>query len=344
MRLGPRLRFSRRVALCCALLLPLIALPCCGSDAEGSGQDASKSGKPGAAVSAKKGTRDNPWRIGMSQCNVAEPWRKQMNSDLERAAKERPGVELLIKDASNDSRRQQAQVREFSSLSIDLLLISPKEAVPLTGPVGEAMDQGIPVIVLDRAIMGDKYTCFIGGDNVAIGRAVGRFVAKTLRGKGNIVELMGLQTSVPGHDRHNGFLEGLELSKHPGLRIVASADMKWLEPEARKEMASMLAVHRKIDLVYAHNDPGAHGAYLAARSAERQQEMRFVGVDALSHEGIAYVKQGILDATFLYPTGGKEAIETALAILNGKTVPKKIVLGTRIFTKDNVEDGGAAVK
>jgi ribose transport system substrate-binding protein len=124
------------------------------------------------------------------------------------------------------------------------------------------------------------------------------------------------------------------------IKIVFDADMKWLEPEARKEMESALARFPQIDLVYAHNDPGAHGAYLAAQAAGREKQMKFVGIDALPQEGVAYVKQGILDATFQYPTGGAEAIQTALKILGGETVEKEITLGSRLFTKENVDKGG----
>ena len=95
-----------------------------------------------------------------------------------------------------------------------------------------------------------------------------------------------------------------------------------------------------IDLVYAHNDPGAHGAYLAAQAAGREKQIKFVGIDALPQEGVAYVKQGILDATFQYPTGGAEAIQTALKILGGEKVEKEITLGSRLFTKENVDKGG----
>ena len=90
-------------------------------------------------------------------------------------------------------------------------------------------------------------------------------------------------------------------------------------------------------------DPGAHGAWLAARAAGREQKMVFVGIDALPHEGQQYVRQGILDASFLYPTGGAEAIDMALAILRGEAVPKRSVLGTRLFTRDNVDQGGQAI-
>jgi ribose transport system substrate-binding protein len=292
----------------------------------------------------RAGTPADPWLIGMSQCNLGEPWRVQMNADLEAAAKKHPNLKLIFKDAQNDSLRQRAQVEELVAQGIDLMIISPKEAAPLTQPVAEAYRKKIPVIVLDRAVQGDEYTLFIGADNQLIGKRAGEHARKLLGNKGNVVELEGLMTSTPGQDRHSGFRAGLELDKHPELKVVFAADMQWLEPNARREMESALAAHEQIDLVYAHNDPGAHGAYLAAKAAGREKRIKLIGIDALPHEGVEYVKKGILDATFLYPTGGAEAIERALEILAGRTVPKKIVLGTRIFTRDNVDRGGEELR
>jgi len=289
------------------------------------------------------GTGEDPWVIGMSQCNLGEPWRVQMDADIRAAAAQHPNVRVIFKDAQNSSLIQRAQVEEYVEQGVDLIIISPKEAAPLTRPVAEAYQQGIPVIVLDREVQGDQYTTFIGADNVQIGREAGKWIRERLGGSGNIVELKGLMTSTPGQDRNRGFLEGLELDRHPGLEIVFTGAMQWLEPNARREMESALATNPEIDAVYAHNDPGAHGAWLAARAAGREEEMIFVGIDALPHEGQQYVQQGILDATFLYPTGGAEAIELALAILRGDEVPKKIVLGTRLFTQENVAAGGEPI-
>jgi len=273
----------------------------------------------------------------MSQCNLGEPWRVQMNADLRAASAQHPQLKLVFKDAQNDTLKQRAHVEEFVSAGVDLIIISPKEAAPLTEPVAKAVAAGIPVIVLDRRLLGDKYTCFIGADNKKIGRAAGEWVKRTLAGKGKVVELKGLMTSTPGQDRHSGFREGIAGFE---LEVIFEADMKWLEPDARKEMESALARFPKIDLVYAHNDPGAHGAYLAAQAAGREKEIRFVGIDALPQEGVAYVSQGILDATFQYPTGGTEAIDLALKILRGETVLKEVTLGSRLFTKENVATGG----
>jgi ribose transport system substrate-binding protein len=290
------------------------------------------------------GTLEDPWIIGMSQCNLGEPWRVQMDADVRAAAAEHTNLRVIFKDAQNESLTQRAQVEEFVEQGVDLIIISPKEAAPLTRPVAEAYRKGIPVIVLDRAVQGDQFTTFIGADNVRIGRAAGSWIREQLGESGKIVELKGLMTSVPGQDRNRGFIEGLELDENPGLEIVFSGEMKWLEPDARREMESALATNDHIDVVYAHNDPGAHGAWLAARAAGREQEMMFVGIDALPHEGQQYVRQGILDATFLYPTGGQEAIEVALAILRGENVQKHIVLGTRLFTVDNIDRGGEPIQ
>ncbi|HEY3861770.1 MAG TPA: substrate-binding domain-containing protein [Verrucomicrobiae bacterium] len=288
---------------------------------------------------AASGYAQRTYTIGMSQCNFGEPWRVQMNADIRAAAAKHPELKVIFKDAENDSLKQRAQVEEFVGSKVDLLIISPKEAQPLTEPVARAYQAGIPVIVLDRAVLGDQFTCFIGADNKKIGKAAGQWIAKRLGGKGNVVELKGLMTSIPGQDRHEGFLEGIAGTD---IKVIFQADMKWMEPDARREMESALSRFDHIDLVYAHNDPGAHGAYLAAKAAGRDGII-FVGIDALPQEGMAYVAQGILDATFRYPTGGAEAIDTALKIFKGETAPKKIVLGTRLFDKSNVASGGEAL-
>jgi ribose transport system substrate-binding protein len=293
------------------------------------------------AQDADKTAGKKTYTIGMSQCNLGEPWRVQMNADVKAAGEKHAELKLVFKDAQNDTLKQRAHIEEFVSARVDLIIVSPKEAQPLTEPVAKAVEAGIPVIVLDRRVLGDKYTCFIGADNKLIGRKAGEWIAKQLGGKGKVVELKGLMTSTPGQDRHSGFREALADS---GIEVVFEADMKWLEPEARKEMESALARFEQIDLVYAHNDPGAHGAWLAANAAGRAKNIRFVGIDALPHEGVMYVKQGLLAATFQYPTGGAEAIDAALKILRGEKVPKEITLGSRIFTKENVERGGEALE
>jgi ribose transport system substrate-binding protein len=285
------------------------------------------------------------WMIGMSQCNLGEPWRVQMNADLSAAAKAHPELQIIFKDAQNDTLAQVSQIGEFVNADVDLLIVSPKEAAPLTPALADAFHKGIPVIVLDRRVLGGEFTQFIGADNRRIGRAAGEWVAKRLAqlasvkagGRARVVELKGLMTSTPAQDRGAGFHEAI---RGQPIDIIFAADMKWLEPESRQEMESALATNDRIDLVYAHNDPGAHGAYLAAKAAGREKDMLFVGIDGLPQEGQAYVREGILSACFEYPTGGREAVASALAILHGDKVPKEVTLGSRVFTQENIARGG----
>ncbi len=164
----------------------------------------SDSSKP-AAGDNKAETKERTYTIGMSQCNLGEPWRVQMNEDIKNAVAKHANLKVVFKDAQNDTLKQRSHVEELVSSKVDLIIISPKEAQPLTEPVAKAMEAGVPVIVLDRALLGDKFTCFIGANNKKIGKAAGEWIVKTLGGKGS-VELMGLQTSTPGQIGYSGFL------------------------------------------------------------------------------------------------------------------------------------------
>jgi ribose transport system substrate-binding protein len=191
----------------------------------------------------------------------------------------------------------------------------------------------IPVIVLDREIEGDTYTTFIGANNREIGHAAGVYADSILGGQGNIVEIKGLPGSTPARDRSDGFREAIAGS--PGLHIIHDPVANWLREEAMSQMESALQAHEKIDLVYGHNDPMAIGAYLAAKAKGREKEMKFIGIDGLPglDGGRQAVADGKLAATFVYPTGGKQAVEMADSILRGKPVPHRITLQTERITR-----------
>jgi ribose transport system substrate-binding protein len=274
------------------------------------------------------------WLIGFSQANLGEPWRVAMNAEVEARAADFPDLELVWADAQQDNSKQVADVENFLRQRIDLLIISPNEAKPLTPVVRRAFDSGIPVIVLDREIEGDSYTTFIGADNREIGRAAGEYVAEVLGGAGRVVEIKGLPGSTPARDRSDGFREAI--AAHPGIEIIHDPVANWLREEAMAQMEAALSAHPQIDLVYAHNDPMAVGAWLAAQAKGREAEMLFVGIDGLPglDGGRQAVADGKLAATFVYPTGGREAVEIADRILRGEEVPHRITLPTERVTAE----------
>jgi ribose transport system substrate-binding protein len=271
--------------------------------------------------------------VGFSQCNLGEPWRVAMNAEVAARAKDFPELEIVYADAQQDNAKQVADVENFLRQRVDLLMISPNEAKPLTPIVERVFKAGIPVIVIDRGLEGESYTTFIGADNYQIGHEAGEHIAAITGGKGLIVEIRGLPGSPPAVDRSRGMHDAI--AGHPGLQIIHSPAANWLREEAMTQMEMALAAHPRIDVVYGHNDPMAIGAFLAAKAKGREKEMAFIGIDALPglDGGRQAVADGRLDATFVYPTGGREAVELAARILKGETVPHRVVLQTEKITR-----------
>ena len=249
--------------------------------------------------------------IGVSQCSD-DIWRTKLNDELALAAR-MDGVSLRFSSADDNSWRQMEQIREFVNQRVDLLVISPNQAITIMPAVEEAFDAGIPVILFDRKIESDKYTAFIGADNVEVGRTMGHFLADVLDGKGRVVEIQGLQGSSPADDRHKGFLEAL--AEHPGIRVLAAPYGNWLEESGYEAMKELVEDGVHPDAVFGQNDRMALGA---RRALGYPEDIPFFGVDALPDAGMQEVMDGVLTASYLYPTRGDLVMELALNILKGR--------------------------
>ncbi|WP_418404070.1 substrate-binding domain-containing protein [Blautia sp.] len=300
-------------------------------------------------VTVSAAEKKDKYVIGMSQCNLGEPWRVAMNDQIAMAAEKHPEFEVIFADAAQDNSKQIADIENFVQMGVDLIITSPNEATPLTNAVSAAYDAGIPVILLDRKIDGDKYTQFIGADNVDMGRIAGEYVADTLLPDGGkVCEIKGLEGTSGGIDRDNGFREGIK--KNDKIEIVSVNNADWLREKAITVAEEMLQTNDEIDLFLALNDPMAEGAYIAAKNAGREEDILFVGFDGLPTPdgGIRSVMDGRLSMTQVYPTGGAEAIESAYQLLvEGKELDKTLTLTSEIVIPDNAEEllekfGGSA--
>ena len=291
-------------------------------------------------VTVSAAEKKDKYVIGMSQCNLGEPWRVAMNDQIAMAAEKHPEFEVIFADAAQDNSKQMADIENFVQMGVDLIITSPNEATPLTNAVSAAYDAGIPVILLDRKIDGDKYTQFIGADNVDMGRIAGEYIADTLLPDGGkVCEIKGLEGTSGGIDRDNGFREGIK--KNDKIEIVAVNNADWLREKAITVAEEMLQTNDEIDLFLALNDPMAEGAYIAAKNAGREGDILFVGFDGLPTPdgGIRSVMDGRLSMTQVYPTGGTEAIESAYQLLvEGKELDKTLTLTSEIVTPDNAEE------
>ena len=282
--------------------------------------------------------------IGMSQANKGEPWRQAMNDQIAAAAALHPEFEVVFADAAQNNAKQVADVENFIQQGIDLLIISPNEAAPLTDVVAKAYDKGIPVIVLDRKVNGDKYTMWIGADNVLIGQKAGEFIANWCKDKSlapcNVMEIRGLEGATPAKERGDGFRTGI--AGNPDVAIIASQNADWLREKAIPVSQAMFQANPDVNVVYGHNDPMAEAAVISAENGKLDlSKIAFVGIDALPTPdgGIKSVMDGRLTVTYVYPTGGAQAIDWATKILEGgEAPPKAVVLETEEVTAANAAD------
>lgn len=296
-----------------------------------------------AAAGGETATKDK-FLIGMSQANKGEPWRQAMNDQIAAAAAQYPELDVVFADAAQNNAKQVADVENFIQQGIDLLIISPNEAAPLTDVVAKAYDQGIPVIVLDRKVNGDKFTMWIGADNQLIGKKAGEFIAQWCKDNShtpcNVMEIRGLEGATPAKERGDGFREGI--AGNADVTIIASQNADWLREKAIPVSQAMFQANPDVNVVYAHNDPMGEAAVISAQNAGLDlSKIAFVGIDALPTPdgGIKSVMDGRLTVTYVYPTGGAQAIDWARRILEDKEEPPKtVVLETEQVDSTNAAD------
>ena len=271
--------------------------------------------------------------IGVSQC-TEDIWRDWQNSEMTLESMLHDGVELRFKTARDDSKRQIEQIDSLVESGIQLLIVAPNQLASVTPAINRAYDKGIPVIVFERKTDSPKYTAFVSADNYEIGRIMGEYVAMRLKGKGRVLEILGLKGSSPAEERHKGFTDALRGSD---IEIVASLQSDWTEEKGYETVKNYKGNLEDIDLVFAHNDRSALGARRAFIEAKIIPLPLFCGIDGLpgKYGGIQMVRDGILDASYIYPTRGDQLLQLALDILNGEPYAKETVLTSAIVTSEN---------
>lgn len=284
--------------------------------------------------SCQKNQQEKKFRIAFSQC-TDDAWRDVMNSEMRRELSFHPEIDFEMKVSPGNTNKQIEQINELIASNPDLIIIAPNESAPLTDIVEEIYKKGIPVILIDRTIGSDQYTAYIGGDNYEIGQTAADYIANQFDGKGEIIEIRFSLTISPSVGRQNGFREGLK--KYPNLKVVAEIDGEGPLGIVDNLLPSIMKEHPEAKIVFGFTDLLAETAYKVADEIGKSNEMFFVGVDGIpgTGRGIQAVEDGVLDASLLYPTGGSEAIQLALAILNRLPFERKNLLPTTVINASN---------
>lgn len=281
--------------------------------------------------------RKKEYVIAMSQCSE-DTWRDKLNAEMRSGTYLYDNVRLELASAKDDSRLQTEQINRFVDEGVDMLIVAPNQVNSVTSAVERAFDKGIPVILFDRKTGSDKYTAFIGADNVKMGRTMGEYVAAQLGGKGRVAEITGFKGSSPAAERHRGFAEAL--ARHPGIELVAVRNGTWMQKSGADAMESLMAEGvTDVDYVFAHNDRMALGARNAAKARGLDRRMKFVGIDALPVRdgGIMLVRDGVLEASCVYPTRGDLVLGLAMSILEKRPYRRDNLIKAALVTKANAD-------
>lgn len=285
---------------------------------------------------AEDGPAKRKFVVAFAQDTMANDWRAAQVRDLKNALDRHADVEFVFTDANGDTARQVKDIEEFAAKGVDVLITSPRDAELMREPIARVYRRGIPVILLSRRVNGEEFTQYITADNKAIARQAARHLAKRLKGKGSILVLQHIPTTTPGQLRTEGFLE--EIAKHPGIKVAAIKRADSQRALAIQKVEEALAEGLKFDAIYAQSDSMAMGALLALKQAGIDpKRIPITGIDYIS-EAREAIRMGELDATFTYPTFGKEGAESAIALLRGrKLTQKEVVIKSTPVTRVNVE-------
>ncbi|UOE46835.1 substrate-binding domain-containing protein [Mucilaginibacter sp. SMC90] len=290
-----------------------------------------------SSFSCNKAPKNQTYTIGFSQCTGLDLWRKTMLNEMKTELSLHPGVNFIYADAHGDSKTQVSQVSKMLRDKIDLLIISPNEAQPLTPIVDEAYQNNIPVIIIDRKTSSSLYTAYIGADNYELGKLAGHYLGTTHKGNLNLVEVMGLPGSSPAIERDRGFMDGIK--QFPNIHVKTKIYGDWLKANAEKQLLKIKDKLNDVNAIFAHNDNMALGTRTVLNSIKSVKPVKVIGVDALPGigGGMEMVDNKLIDASLVYPTSGKEAIVTAFKILNKEPFLRENILQSLVIDSTNVQ-------
>jgi ribose transport system substrate-binding protein len=206
----------------------------------------------------------------------------------------------------------------------------------------EIYKAGTKILIIDRAMEGDQYTVFYGGDNAQCGRNAAKYLGDRLKGKGQIAILRSYVGIPIDLQRYNGFMEVLK-AKYPGIKVLVEGDGEFNQEAGRKAMSNILPAYPKIDAIYTQDDEGAVGALTEIRNAKRKDIQFITGFggsksafERMNKKSPNYDPMYGASMSYL-PTMGGHAVAVAKQILLGKKYPKDIIEPTVVVTSANVE-------
>lgn len=272
---------------------------------------------------------------------------QSIHAGANRAAKELD-VEVIWRGPLREDDRdsQVSEIEGFISRGVSGIAIAPLDEAALVGPVNDAMEKKIPVVIFDSGLKGDNYVSFVATDNVKGGQLGGERLIESMGGKGRVVLLRYAE----GHDsttkREEGFLAAMKA--HPSVEVVSSNQYVGTDvEEAYKRTESILSTYKKpdgslsIDGIFCANESSSFAAMRVLKDNGWAGKLHFVGFDS-SENLVQGLQEGTLDGLVLQDPVkmGYLAIKTLVAHIKGQPVERRIDTGVQVVTRENMDKPG----
>ncbi len=323
-------KINRTRALWSLFALFLFVLSACSRQEQAGGE------AEGTAAGEKKGKVV----VGFSQTGAESSWRIAHTESVKKEAEKR-GIELVFADGQNVHNNQINAVNGFITRGVDVIVIAPQESIGWKPTLKEAKRAGIPVVLTSRGVDAepDLYETVLVADFVWEGREAGKWLAKKLGGKANIVELVGTPAADVARLRKQGFQEAI--AEHPEMKIIASQSGDFTRSKGKTVMEALLEAHKgEINAVYAHNDDMALGAIQAIEAAGLKpgEDIVVVSVDAVK-AAFEAMKEGKLNATVeCTPLHGPALFDTIEKVVKGEKLPKETIVPGQLFEQSQAAE------
>lgn len=285
-----------------------------GETGNSSGSASMENGTIGLSIS----TQNNPFFVSLA--------------DGAKAAAEANGVPLTVVDAGDDVTKQVSDIEDLLSKNISILIVNPVDSDAVSGVIQTAVEKGVKVISVDRAVNGVDIDCQIASDNVSGAELSTQYIVDTLGEGAKVVELQGTSGASAAIDRGEGF-HNIADSK---LEVLASQTANFDRTEGMSVMENMLQSNPDIQAVFAANDEMALGAVEAVSGAGK--DILVVGFDA-TEDAVEAIKEGRMAATIAQQPEliGQTAVENAVKLMNGESIPSSIPVEVTLITKENAQ-------
>ncbi len=276
--------------------------------------------------------------VGVSLANLTDEWRIVLKNELSEEAALYPGLKLVFTDAGGDVQKQKEDMRKLMDYGAELLIVSPVDVEKLMTEVETIYHEDMPILLLDRAVKGFDYTCFFGvDDKLLVKQEIDAVAALTDSKDGKKIKVLNVVIdNFTGRQRS----ELLQAAAPDNMEIDRVVISRGTKDETEDVIAYRKDRLEGIDLILTQNDYMAYGASLAAERLNKK-DIKIMGVDGFSGKGggLEMVKQGLIDATIICPTGASQALSYAVSYLEGeRSGAKQIITRNSVVTSENIDE------